>query len=161
MFNLSFVFYIYMKCTSPMHWTPIRLKQHVLSLWIPPWRHSVNGLMFFYLRWADDNSNWLVVYLASFLWRIFVAQTWRHKTVIMRGKLKSQDYIYGIRKYKLFDSLSPWRCGCNLKLVFCETHIIVNVGSGNGLVPSGSRPLTESINKCRDYVHGIWCYKAF
>ena len=74
-----------------------------------------------------------------------------------------------------FNSLAPGRCECNIKLaifklksridflsIFCEIALRrmhwFNIGSGNGLLPSGNKPLTEPV---LTQIYGaIWLHYA-
>ena len=81
-------------------------------------------------------------------------------------ELPTITVIYNSTLIKQLNSLTPGRCGCNLKSVMfklisridilsisCEIAPrwmpqdliwwLVNIGSGNGLVPSGNKPLPE------------------
>ena len=39
------------------------------------------------------------------------------------------------------------------------TEIWVNIGSGNGLLPAGSKPLPEVLNKCWHIIGAWWCHQ--
>ena len=82
---------------------------------------------------------------------------------------------YGVARPQWVNSLAPGRCGCWLN--YFQTHIkdrylelflwncpqtndttphlwLVNIGSGNGLVPSGNKPLPEPM--LTQIYAGIW-----
>ena len=88
------------------------------------------------LRWmslylGDDKSTWVKItawcHLATSHYLIFMSQLWKQRSLL----------LYSITRLQWVNSLCP--------IDAIWWHKYVNIGSGNGLVPGGNKPLPEPV----------------
>ena len=93
--------------------------------------------------WPGRSQNWMLMY---FIINLSGSQQFSGSSIQNQVELSewaTGRFMHcGVTRPQWVNSLAPGRCGNNSKcIIFTE----VNIGSGDGLVPSGNKPLPESL----------------